>query len=173
MELGQKLSICRGQQGRHLSLGLPHSFYFSLCVCRFPSLLFFFSSTLFPLPLPFFSFYFFSFWLTPLPVIEQSLCASIFSPHLSLYNLCSLSCVPLDILCLSLCATPPPELSSMDLPRLFSRILLHHPCFNISLILLPSPPLLLCLELLVVLRTLAPSPSAAICFGLSALQPAG
>lgn len=70
------------------------------------------------------------------------LCASIFSRHLSLYSLRSLSCISLRLLLffVCLCVQPPPyQLSSTDLPCLFSRILLHHPCFNISLILLPSP----------------------------------
>lgn len=70
MELGQKLSICWGQWGRHLSLGLPHSFYFYLCLSfSFPA----FQFGLFHLP-----------FAHSVSVIEHALRASIFSLHLSL-----------------------------------------------------------------------------------------
>lgn len=102
MELGQKLSICRGQWGRHLSLGLPHSFYFSLCLSfSFPAFQCFLFS---PFSVSF---------ACSVPVIEQSLCASIFSLHPSLSVQSVLPCfyisLPLDILSLSLCATPHPN----------------------------------------------------------------
>lgn len=189
----QPINYSRGQRGQSLAWNWARSYqsagasegdiclwdsltlFTSISACRFPSLLFglFFSA---PSVFPFVSF------SHSVSVTEQSLHASIFRLHLPLQSPLSFFYIalPLDILFLSLCAAPTQALSSMDLPCLFSRILLHHPCFNMSLILLPSlllsPPSLsrsLCLELLVVLRTLAPSPSAAICFGLSALQPAG
>lgn len=156
MEAGQKPSICWGQRRRHLSLGVPHSFYFYLR----PVLSFqpFFHRPLIPLT-------------RSAPDIGQSPLSSIFS--LSLLSQLYLFYITLPLDALSLCVQHPPKHSSVDPPCLFSCILLHHPCFSNSVILFPSLLLPPCLELLVVLRSLAPSPSAAICFGLSANQPAG
>lgn len=181
----QPINYSRGQRGQSLAWNWARSYqsagasegdiclwdsltlFTSISACRFPSLLFRLS---FSAPSVFLSVLFLTLRLS-----LNNLSVPPFSDCTFLYNHCSLSFILLCLLIffLCLCVQPPPKHSSMDLPCLFSRILLHHPCFNMSLILLPSLRLALCLELLVVLRTLAPSPSAAICFGLSALQPAG
>lgn len=93
----------------------------------------------------------------------------------SLFNLCSLSCVSLCLLIFFVCLcvqTPTQSLLHGSPSPLFTHSLTSSLFQHLS----NSPPLpsfSLCLELLVVLRTLAPSPSAAICFGLSVLQLVG
>lgn len=106
-----------------------------------------------------------------LPVIEAS---PFFPQYLSFLISATLS---LDILCLSLCERPATArtLFHGSPSPLFTHSLTSS-LFHMALILPTTPsflPLSLCLELLVVLRTLAPSPSAAICLGLAALQLAG
>lgn len=78
MELGQKLSICRGQRARHLSLGLPHSFYFYL----FQSFFFF------PAPTIYLSFF---LLLARCVSVIETISAPPFLVCTSLYELCSLS----------------------------------------------------------------------------------
>lgn len=108
-----------------------------------------------------------------------SLCLLIF-----FVSLCALAC---DCVCAQFGSSSPPlllpiSLFSFHAFSLTSSLFQHpsNPPHRLSSTSLrpPNPPRphplppTLCLELLVVLRTLAPSPSAAICFGLSALQPA-
>lgn len=92
MEAGQKPSICWGQRRRHLSLGVPHSFYLYLR----PALSFqpFFHRPLIPLT-------------RSAPDIGQSLLSSIFSLSLLVSALSFFYItLPLDTLSLSLCAAP-------------------------------------------------------------------
>lgn len=155
----QPINYSRGQRGQSLAWNWARSYqsagasegdiclwdsltlFTSISACRFPSLLFglFFSA---PSVFPFVPF--------SHSVTEQS---EKFLDCTFLYNLRSPSFISLWLLIFSfcLCVQPPTQaLSSMDLPCLFSRILLHHPCFNMSLILLPSlvlsPPVSLALS---------------------------
>lgn len=189
----QPINYSRGQRGQSLAWNWARSYqsagasegdiclwdsltlFTSISACRFPSLLFglFFSA---PSVFPFVPF------SHSVSVTEQSLHASIFRLHLPLQSPLSFFYIALalDILFLSLCAAPHPSalLHGSPLPLFTHSLtssLFQHVSNSASLspALSPSLSRSLCLELLVVLRTLAPSPSAAICFGLSALQPAG
>lgn len=159
----QPINYSRGQRGQSLAWNWARSYqsagasegdiclwdsltlFTSISACRFPSLLF----GLFFQPLPSsLSFLF----LTPCLSLNN-LSMPPFLDCTFLYNLRSPSFISLCLLICSfcLCMQPPTQaLSSMDLPCLFSRILLHHPCFNMSLILLPSlllsPPVSLALS---------------------------
>lgn len=148
MKLGQKLSICWG----YLSNRSP-SFILSLSLLL-------------------------SFLVLTLCLSFNNLPVTPFLVRTSLYNLCSRSCV---LLCLSilfvcLCVQLPTRTRFHGSPSpLFTHSLTSSPFQHLSNS--PSlsrfPSLSLCLELLVVLRTLAPSPSAATFFALSAIPPAG
>ena len=117
----QPINYSRGQRGQSLAwnwariyqsagasegdICLWDSLTLSTSLCLSFSFPAFQSFLLIPFPFPFVPF------AHSVPVIEQFLCASIFSLHLSLQSLLSFLYIslPLDILCLSLCATPHPN----------------------------------------------------------------
>lgn len=120
----QPLNYSRGRKGQSLAWNWARSYQSAWAgegdICLWDSLALFNSPA------------FQSLLATPFPSVHS---AAVIEPSRSssslplLFNLCPL-CLLIFFVWLCVNAPPPPELSSTDLPRLFSRILLHHPCFT-------------------------------------------
>lgn len=169
----EPINYSRGQRGQSLAWNWARSYQSAqtrdgdICFWESPAL----SASLF---CPSFFLFLSLRLLCSFSVRRWAISASLHFYSLPLWTISALLYValPLNILCL--CVQPPPKLCSVDLPCVFSRILLHHPCFNIPVILLPS-------------LSLSPALSSASCrfthsctislcsdmFSSTALQPTG